>query len=442
MTMADMADLADARRARFGWRTRTATSFPRSTCSSATRDAVGVDDYNSYLPLRGLRAMRDAVAKRFREDFGLEYDPEGEIVITSGAGESMLNSLLVTIDPGDKVLLTNPTYWGMAQRMRLAGGEQVFATSSARRALVARSRPPARGRQGLPRTVLRVAVHADRDGVHREETQAIADAAVENDADRDLQRPRRAVAFDGREVVHPATLPGLRERTIVVGSHVEELRDARLADGLGGGAARAGRRDGGRRTSSTGSCRAGSRRPAPRQRSPGRRTWQRELRDTFQAGRDAILEELAEAPGISAVSAEGGYYCLANVEEPGSTRTSSAGALLADHDVAVTPMRGWGSDDFGRFEVRSSSRTSPRSGCARPDGGSPSWRAPSAAEAPLELRGVEAVHLDHLAAGARSRGDANAATGTESASASSAITASFARPRSGAAATRTFQPSP
>ena len=44
--------------------------------------------------------MRDAVARRLREDFGLEYDPEGEIVISGGAGESLLNALLVLIEPG------------------------------------------------------------------------------------------------------------------------------------------------------------------------------------------------------------------------------------------------------------------------------------------------------------------------------------------------------
>lgn len=50
---------------------------------------VGVDDFKSYLPLRGLATMRESVAHRFREDFGLEYDPDGEIVISSGAGESL-----------------------------------------------------------------------------------------------------------------------------------------------------------------------------------------------------------------------------------------------------------------------------------------------------------------------------------------------------------------
>src|SRR6201999_2863734 len=83
---------------------------------------------NSYLPLRGLRPLRDAIAARYLADTGLEYDPDREIVVTCGAGESLLNALLTLIDPGDRVLLTNPTYSGMAQRVRLAGGVQVFTS--------------------------------------------------------------------------------------------------------------------------------------------------------------------------------------------------------------------------------------------------------------------------------------------------------------------------
>jgi aspartate/methionine/tyrosine aminotransferase len=109
MTMADMADAADARPGSFRLENADSHLVPPEHVLRATRDAVGVDDFNSYLPLRGLATMRESVAHRFREDFGLEYDPDGEIVISSGAGESLLNSLLAGIDPGDRVLLTNPT---------------------------------------------------------------------------------------------------------------------------------------------------------------------------------------------------------------------------------------------------------------------------------------------------------------------------------------------
>ena len=292
------------------------------------------------------------MAKRFREDFGLEYDPEGEIVISSGAGESLLNSLLVTIDPGDRVMLTNPTYSGMAQRTRLAGGEQVFCDlvrGDGRWSLdLDRLREAAKGCRAL---FFASPCMPTGTVFTREETQAIADAAVENDAVVIFNGHAERLAFDGREVVHPATLPGMRERTIAIGAVSKDygmpgwrigwaaaprelagaLEDAHIFNGImPGGIAQAG---------------AAAALAGPQE-------WQRELRDTFQSGRDAILEELREAPGVSAVSAEGGYYLLANVEGTGLDADAFCQRALADYDVAVTPMRGWGSDDFGRFEVR------------------------------------------------------------------------------------------
>jgi aspartate/methionine/tyrosine aminotransferase len=352
MTMADMADLADARPGAFRLENADSYLVPPEHVLAATRDAVGVDDFNSYLPLRGLAATREAVARRFREDFGLEYDPEGEIVISSGAGESLLNALLVAIDPGDRVLLTNPTYSGMAQRVRLSGGVQTFCDldrGQERWSLdLDRLREAARG----CRAIFFASPCMPTGTVFtREETQALADAAVENDAVVIFNGHAERLVFDGREVVHPATLPGLRERTIAIGTVSKDygmpgwrigwaaaprelagaLEDAHIFNGI----------------MPNGFAQAGATAALSEPQD-----WQRELVATFQANRDALLEELREAPGVSAVPAEGGYYFVADVEETGLTADEFCERALAEHDVAVTPMRGWGSDDFGRFQVR------------------------------------------------------------------------------------------
>jgi aspartate/methionine/tyrosine aminotransferase len=84
----------------------------------------------------------------------------------------------------------------------------------------------------------------------------------------------------------------------------------------------------------------------------GPQDWQHDLVATFQANRDALLAELAHAPGVDPIRPEGGYFLIANVSDTGLTADEFAQRLLAEHDVAVTPMRGWGADDFGLHEVR------------------------------------------------------------------------------------------
>ena len=122
MTMADMAELADRRPNAIRLENADISLPPPRHVIQATQEAVGVDRYNSYLPLQGLIEMRQAIADRYNADLAIRYDPEGEVLVTCGAGEAMLDVLLTYVDAGDKVLMTNPTYNGMAQRVRLASG--------------------------------------------------------------------------------------------------------------------------------------------------------------------------------------------------------------------------------------------------------------------------------------------------------------------------------
>ena len=352
MTMADMADLADARPGAFRLENADSYLTPPEHVLAATRDAVGDDDHNSYLPLRGLRTMRDAVARRLREDFGLEYDPEGEIVISGGAGESLLNALLVLIEPGDPVLLTNPTYSGMAQRVRLAGGEQVFTSLVEADGRWALDRDDARRQAASCRAIFVASPSLPTGTVFTaDEIQALADAAIEHDLPLIFNGACDKVLYDGRRLAHPAALPGMRDRTVVVGCMSKNygmpgwrigwaaapralaaaLENTHIFNGI----------------MPSGFCQAGAAAALS-----GPQDWQEQLTATFQRNRDALLSELAAAPGIRTVSPEGGYFFVGDIEQLGLDADAFCRLLLAEHDVAVTPMRGWGSDDYGKYVVR------------------------------------------------------------------------------------------
>jgi aspartate/methionine/tyrosine aminotransferase len=340
MTMADVADAADALDGAFRLENADTYLMPPEHVLRATREAVGVDDCNSYLPLRGLRELRAAIAQRYALDHGLSYDPEGEIVVSCGAGESLLNALLTLIDPGDKVLLTNPTYSGMAQRVRLAGGVQVFTALDSRWRLdlddLARA---ARGCR-----VLFFASPCMPVGTvfTPEETAAITEVALENDAWIVFNGHADKVAFGGRSV----TLPGPRERTILVGCMsknylmpgwrvgwaagprpvMRAMEDVHIFNGV----------------MPSGFCQVGAAAALT-----GDQSWQAEAVRVYERGQRALLEEL---DGV--IPAEGGYYCLLDVRSTGLRATEFAAGLLASERVAVTPMQGWGSDDFGEYLVR------------------------------------------------------------------------------------------
>lgn len=351
MTMADMADLADRRPDAIRLENADAYLAPAPHIVQATREAVGIDRYNSYLPLHGLPELRRAIADRYAADYGLHYDPDGEVIVTCGTGEAMLDVLLSYVNAGDRVLLTNPTYNGMAQRVRLAEGVQVFTDLvEARgwrldpvsvRKLAAGCGVIFYGSPSMPTGI----VFTD------EETAAIADAARTTDALVIFNGVVDKIVYDGRRVVHPATLPGMRERTITVGAVTKNynmmgwrigwvvgprellrpVHDVHIFNGImpsgfaqaGATAALAGPQDAVAASVAT-----------------------------YQRNRDVLLQGLASIPGLQVHAPQGGYFFIANMSALGVTSGEFCERLLEEEDVATTPMMAWGRDDFGSEHVR------------------------------------------------------------------------------------------
>ena len=351
MTMADMADLADQKPNAIRLENADAYLLPPAEAMQATRDAIGVDRYNSYLLLHGLAELRHVIAARYEADLGLHYDPEGEVLVTCGAGEAMLDALLCYVNAGDKVLLTNPTYNGMAQRVRLAEGVQVFTDLVEEMGWhlhLAALPAQARGCK-----VLFLMSPAMPTGVvfSLAETQALAEVAQENDSLVLFNGSFDKIVYDGRRVIHPATLPGMRERTISIGSVsknynmigwrigwavgprelLKPVHDVHIFNTI----------------NSSGIAEAGAIAAIAGTQDVVAATVAR-----YERNRDVLVSGLNGIPGLQVVSPEGGYYCLANIRALGVTSTEFCLQLLAEEEVATTPMVAWGSDAFGHQHVR------------------------------------------------------------------------------------------
>jgi len=199
---------------------------PPEDAMKATRAAIGEDDANSWLPFTGRDDLKEAVAAYIERRGGPRYDGGREIVITSGEGDAMLDALFCLTDPGDEVVLTDPTYAGMLNRVRLVGAVPRLVP------LVVED-----GEWRLDLDALRVAV-GERTRVvfvnnasfptgwvaNDEEWEAIAWLCRERDLRLLYWGGFEGVLFDGRTPVHPAALPDMRDRTVTVGAPSFEQR--------------------------------------------------------------------------------------------------------------------------------------------------------------------------------------------------------------------------
>lgn len=199
---------------------------PPPEAIAATRAAVGELAANSFLPFIGRLDLREAVAARVGRRSGVAFDPETEVVITASEGDGVLDALLALVDHGDEVILTDPCYAGLVNRVRLAGAVPRLV--------------PLRtdgGRWRLDLDALAAAV-TDRTRailllnpsfpsgcvLTDEEWSEVARHCVERDLWLLYWALMEGIVFDGAQVRHPLHFDGMRERTVTIGTVTCEQR--------------------------------------------------------------------------------------------------------------------------------------------------------------------------------------------------------------------------
>ncbi len=173
---------------------------------------------NQYAPGAGVPELRHAIAEHQRHWYGMQLDPDSEVVVTTGATEAVAAALLALVDPGDEVIVLEPYYDSYPAGIALAGG--------VRRAVPLR---PADFRLDVealrsaitPRTtaiLLNTPHNPTGTVLDATELASVACIAVEYDLLVISDEVYEHLVFDGRRHEPIATLPGMAERTLTVSS--------------------------------------------------------------------------------------------------------------------------------------------------------------------------------------------------------------------------------
>ncbi|HEX9032048.1 MAG TPA: pyridoxal phosphate-dependent aminotransferase [Streptosporangiaceae bacterium] len=183
----------------------------------AAADAIMTGRGNQYPPGAGIPELRNAIAGHQRRFYGLEVDPDTEVLVTAGATEAIASALLALVEPGDEVIAFEPYYDSYAACIAMAGGVRVPVTLRApdfrpdldvlRAAITSRTR-----------LILLNSPHNPTGSVFtRAELTAIAGLACEHDQLVVSDEVYEHMVFTG-EHVPVASLPGMRERTVTISS--------------------------------------------------------------------------------------------------------------------------------------------------------------------------------------------------------------------------------
>ena len=177
-----------------------------------------VSGLNQYPPMMGVPELRRVVAESIRRFYGLEVDWQREVLVTSGATEALSDCVAALIEPGDEVVVFAPLYDCYLPLIRRAGGT----------AKVVRLEPPlwSLDREALaaafgPKTkavLLNNPLNPAARVFTRDELALIAELAVAHDAYAICDEVYEHILFDDRRHIPLMSLPGMRERTVRIGS--------------------------------------------------------------------------------------------------------------------------------------------------------------------------------------------------------------------------------
>ena len=183
----------------------------------AAADALR-DGRNQYPPMTGVPELRQAVAAANRRFYGLEVDPDTEVVVTSGATEALASCLMGLIDPGDEVVLIEPLYDTYLPVVRMLGGIPRLVRLMPPKWELPRAELAAAFGPKTKAILLNTPMNPTSKVFTADELGFIAGLLQRHDAYAICDEVYEHLVFDGLKHIPLMTLPGMRERAVRIGS--------------------------------------------------------------------------------------------------------------------------------------------------------------------------------------------------------------------------------
>ena len=312
--------------------------FPNFPCPDLLKEAAARairDDVNQYAITWGAKRLRDAVARKYGDWYGLAVDPETEVTVTCGATEAMASAVLALVDPGDEVIVFEPFYENYGPDAILCDARPVFVPLAPDAPLDLDRVEAAFG----PRTraiVVNTPNNPTGRVLTRAELTGIARLCQAHGAYALTDEIYEHIRYGG-EHVHMATLPGMRDLTVTVSGYSKtfSITGWRIGTVVAPGPLTAAIRK------VHDFLTVGA--PAPLQEAVAAavdglpRAYYDEMAATYRRRRDLLCAALAKA-GFRVVPPQGAYYVLADYGALSDLDdVAFATELVVKHGVASVP---------------------------------------------------------------------------------------------------------
>lgn len=302
-----------------------------------------------YGPTAGLPELREAIARKLREENGLAYGAD-QVVVSNGAKHSIFNLILAVCRPGDRIVMLSPYWVSYPEMVRIAGGEPVFVAGA-----------EADGFKVTPRA-LEAAMGSDTKAVilnspsnptglvyDRDEILALAEVIVGRGAMLVSDEIYEKLVFDGRTHTSPGALSDeILAATVTVNGFSKAWAMTGWRLGYLAGPAEVVRAVSTLQSHSTSGANTFAQYGAVAALN-GSEASQHQMLDVFAERRAYLYGGLTAIPGVTCVKPGGAFYMYPNISAVGLDPVTFATRLLDEEGVAVVPGTAFGTDAHVRL---------------------------------------------------------------------------------------------
>jgi len=297
--------------------------------------------------------LRKAISEKYVSRYGVEADPQTEVCLTVGAAQGIDCALTILLNPGDEVLMMDPDYGPYEPHLRYRQGkvvpvpldesrpgEYTFNIETLRKRITKKTRLLMMSNANNPAGFLYT----------KEENEAIAELAIKHDFFVVADHVSEEILFDGLNLHNIATVPGMKERTVVCSS----FSKAHNLSGFRMGYAIANSELIEHMNTLIGCTTDGLVTPgcvAALAALTGPQDWIRKHVEDLQKRRDLMVDRLNEMKGVACSRPQGIYWAFPNIKALDVSSHDLAEYLLTEGRVNVRPGIWYGKNGEGHLRI-------------------------------------------------------------------------------------------
>ena len=321
------------------------------------------DGKTKYTPAGGILQLKETICNKFKNDNNLEYKPS-QIIVSTGAKQSLANTFMAILNPGDEVLIPVPYWVSYPELVKLADGVPVFVNTdekdnykytieSLNSALTSKTKAILLNSPNNPTGTI----------YNKEELVEIAEFAKENDLIIISDEIYEKLIYDGNEHISIASLSqDAYERTIVINGVSKTYAMTGWRLGYAAASEQIVKHMTSIQSHMTSNVNTITQYAAIEALNGPVEDLNNMVKE-FESRRNFMIEKLNSIDGISIIKPNGAFYIMVNISEYLNTSLNGtnisnsldfAKVLLEEEKVAVIPGSGFGLDNYVRLSYATS----------------------------------------------------------------------------------------